>query len=225
MKVQSNHHNRPPTPAELEALRQFEASQRNGEALFHPQVAAGQPAPNCVAFFEETGRFAVTILEGHYTVEDGRWSRYQADDVQVPADNPLEACWQAAKSVRTALKRKLNLNAYVIAVPWFPDMEEDEDILDETRGRNVHPLFGDVDLARRLVKFPTEEELQTQLSALYIKREVAALRPDPAAPNQAPDQPALDLGDGRLVIQHVDVVNVYVNSGDVTVPPGDAASR
>ena len=92
MKVQSNHHNRPPTPAELEALRQFEASQRNGEVLFHPQVASGQPVPNYVAFFEETGRFAVTILEGHYAVEDGRWFRHQDDDAQVPADNPLEAC-------------------------------------------------------------------------------------------------------------------------------------
>ena len=214
MKVVKNNDNTQPlTLAEMEAIQQFEQSDRAGQALFRPRVAAGQPAPNCVALFEETGRFAVTILEGRYAVEDGRWYRYQANDVQTPVDNPLETSWQAAKSVRMALRRELDLNTYVIAVVWFPDMEEDEDILDEAGGRSVHLFFGHVDLAQRLVKLPKEDELQTQLSGRYIKREVAALQPDPAAAEVALDHPSLDIGDGGLVIQHVDVVNVYVNTG------------
>ena len=73
-----------------------------------------------------------------------------------PWTNPLEKAWQAAKSVRTELKRELDLNTYVIAVAWFPDMDEDEDILDEAGGRSVRLFFGQADLAQRLVDLPKE---------------------------------------------------------------------
>ncbi len=219
----TDNNNQPLTLAEVEAIQQFERSERDGLSVFHPQVAAGQPAPNCVAFFEETGRFAVTILEGRYSVEDGRWYRYQANDVQVPVDNPLEASWQAAKSVRTALKRELDLNTYVIAVAWFPDMEEDEDILDEAGGRSVHLFFGQVDLPPRLVNLPKEDELQTQLSARYIQREVAALQPDPAAAEAAPAEGPKPINGraGAMNIGRVETMNVYitVENGDVDDTP------
>ena len=159
--------NDPLTPAGLEARRQFEASPQDGQVLFHPKVADGQPAPNCVAFIEEVGRFAVTIMEGRYTVEDGQWFRPQADGAPLPIDNPLERAWQAAKAVRAELKRKLDLNTYVIAVAWFPDMDEDqgEDILDETGGSSVRLFFGQAGLAQRLANLPNESEVQAHLNA------------------------------------------------------------
>ena len=46
MKVVRNDNNQPLTPAEMVACQQFEQSEREGQALFQPQVAAGQPAPN-----------------------------------------------------------------------------------------------------------------------------------------------------------------------------------
>ena len=106
----------------MKACQQFEDSAQSGQVLFHPQVAAGQPAPNCVALFDEVGRFGVTILEGRYTVEDGQWFRHQADGARSAMDHPLERAWQAATSVRTELNRGLDINTYVIAVAWFPDM-------------------------------------------------------------------------------------------------------
>ena len=151
MKVIKNDNNNPLSPAEMKACQQFEASTQAGQVLFQPQVATGQPAPNCVALFDEVGRFSITILEGRYTLEDGQWFRHQADGARSPMDNPLEKAWQAAKSVRTELKRELDLNTYVIAVAWFPDMDEDEDILDEAGGRSVRLFFGQADLAQRLV--------------------------------------------------------------------------
>ena len=99
MKVARNDNNNPLSPAEMKACQQFEDSAQAGQVLFHPQVAAGQPAPNCVALFDEVGRFGVTILEGRYTVEAGQWFRHQADGARSPMDNPLERAWQAAKSV------------------------------------------------------------------------------------------------------------------------------
>ena len=163
MKVVKNDNNNPLSPAEIRACQQFEASTQAGQVLFQPRVAAGQPAPNCVALVDEVGRFGVTFLEGQCTVEDGQWFRRHADGARSPMDNPLEKAWQAAKSVRTELNRELGLNTYVIAVAWFPDMDEDEDILDEAGGRSVRLFFGQVDLAQRLVDLPKDDELQTHL--------------------------------------------------------------
>ena len=207
-----NSNNEPLTLAEMEALQQFEQSTRAGQALFHPQVAAGQPAPNCVAFFEEVGRFAITICEGRYSVENGRWFSHRANDVQMPVDNPLEGAWQAAKTVRTELKRELDLNTYVIAVVSFPDMAEDEGILEEAEGRSVHVLFGEVDLVQRLVKLPKEDELQTQLSARYIKREVAALSRSSAAAKPEPAETSSPAKGqvGALSIERVETMNVNI---------------
>lgn len=226
MKVAKNNdnNNRPLTPAELEAIRQFEQSERDGQAVFHPRVAAGQPAPNCVAFFEGIGRFAMTILEGLHTVENGRWSHQEADGAMTPVeDHPLEQAWQAAKAVRTALKRELDLNAYVIAVVWFPDMEEDEDILDEADGRSVHLFFGPVNLAQRLVNLPKEAELQTQLNRRYIKQEVAVLSPPSAVePEPAEGPKPVNGRAGAMNIGHVETMNVYItveNRDDDDTPP------
>ena len=220
MKVVKNDSNQTLTQAEMEACRQFKRSQRAGQALFRPLMDTSQPAPSWVAFLEGTGRFAVTILEGRHRVQGGRWWRHDENGVQTPIDNPLEQAWQAARAVRTQINRELELNTYVLSVVWFPDMEEDEDILDEAYGRSVHLCFGEVDLAQRLVQLPSEDQLQTHLSRRYIQREVAALSRSAAAEKAtaleqatAPETAALEISDGRLVVQHADVVNVYVSAG------------
>ena len=214
MKVVKNDNGNPLSPAESRACRQFEASAQAGQVLFHPQVAAGQPAPSCVALFEGVGRFGVTILEDRYTVEAGQWFRHQADGARSPIENPLERVWQAAKAIRTELKEQLAINTYVIAVAWFPDMDEDEDedILDEADGRSVRLLFGQADPAQRLASFPGDDELQTHLSRRFIKRELEVLSPAPAVETPPPDgEPqSLDGRAGALTFQQVDTVNIYV---------------
>ena len=103
----------------------------------------------------------------------------------------MEKAWQAAKAVREELNRKLDLNTYVIAVAWFPDMDEDEDILDEAGGRKVSLLFGQADLAQRLANLPKDGQLQTHLSRRYIQREVGVLSraPDVETPAPAGEEP------------------------------------
>ena len=212
MEVVRNNNNNPLSPAEMEACQQFEASTQTGQVLFRPQVAAGRPAPNCVALLDGVGRFGVTILEGQCTVEDGQWFRRHADGARPRMDNPLERAWQAATSVRTELKRELDLSTYVIAVAWFPDMDEDEDILDEASGRSVRLFFGQADFAQRLVNLPKDYELQTQLSRRFIKREVEVLSRAPAVETPAPAEEPQPVNGraGALTFQRVDTVNIYV---------------
>ena len=212
MKVVKNDNNKPLSPAEMKACQQFEDSAQAGQVLFQPQVAAGQPAPNCVALLDEVGRFGLTILEGRYTVEAGQWFLHQADGARSAMEYPLERAWQAAKSVRTELNRELDLNTYVIAVAWFPDMDEDEDILDEVGGRSVRLFFGQADLAQRLVDLPKANELQPQLSRRYIQQEVGILSRAPAVETPPPDEEPQSVNGraGALTFQHVDTVNIYV---------------
>ena len=208
-----NDNDNPLSPAEMKACQQFEASPLAGQVLFHPQVADGKPTPNCVAFLEEVGRFGVTIMEDRYTVEGRQWIRHQADGARSPIYKPLEGVWQAAKAVREELNRKLDIGAYVIPVAWFPDMDEDEDILDEVGDSKVRLLFGQADLAQRLVHLPKGDELRPNLSHRYIKREVKVLSPASAVETPAPagEKPQSVKGRaGALTFQHVDTVNIYV---------------
>ena len=224
MRVAKNENNHPLTPTEMVVCRQFEQSDQEGQALFHPQVADSQPAPDCVAFFKEVGRFGITILEGQYSVEGGQWFRHDEGSGRTPIDNPLEGAWQAAKAVRTALKEELEIGAYVIPVVWFSGMEEDEDVLDEASGRSVRVLFAQDEMVQRLVNIPKGVELQGHLSSLYIKREVAVLSPAAVLVGPAPageSQP--DEGrPGAITFQRVETVNIYVtvvNGGIGDAPP------
>ena len=201
----------------MEAIQQFEASHR-----------AGQAAPTCMVFCEEVGRFGITILEGRYSVEEARtedeqWCRHEADGMRTPIDNPLEGAWQAAAEVRKEFKRKLDLNLYTIAVAWFPDMDEDEDILDAADGSSVRPIFGRDELVQRLADLPKDDELQTQLSGRYIKKEVAALSRSSAAVT-APSEdvsPSVKGRVGALVLERVETVNIYITITIVNGSDGD----
>ena len=226
MKVVKNDNKNPLTLAETEACQQFEQSQRAGEALFRPQVAAGRPTPDCIAFFEEVGRFCITALEGPHSVEDGDWYHHESDGTRTGIDgDPLEVVWQAAASVRTALEPELGFQPYAIAVAWFPDMDEDEAIVNAAKGRGVRPLFGQTELPQRLVRLPKDAELQPKLSRRYIKQEVAALNRSAAAVDPEPSEdsaPAVKGRVGALVLERVETVNIYVtivNGGDGDDPP------
>ena len=226
MKVVKNNDNNPEplTLAELEACQQFEQSDRAGQALFHPVVAAGQPAPNCVVFLERIGRFGITALPGQWSAAHDQRVCREADDTDTDSDDALEYAWQAGQEVLHELQRKLDRRLYTFAVAWFPDMESDQGIIDATGGRGVYVLFGQEELIQRLVNLPDEKKLQTQLSSRYIKQEVAALLspsaevpPEPA--NPAPTVPGKA---GWMNVGPVETVNLYitiVTGGEDDVPP------
>ena len=210
------------TRSELEALAQFQASDRGGQAVFRPWVGPDSPAPHCVALLEGLTRIAATYLDGEYSVKDG----YRDDEGTVtPIDDVLEGCWQAAMAVRARLKRELEINAYVVAAAVFANMEPDDSILAAAASRGTRVLFGLDDHVERLAALPGEQDLQHPLRARYIPNDAAALsrQPDPAAAE--PETASLDVADGRVVIQ-ADTVHVHItivatpNGGDglPTVP-------
>ena len=152
---------------------------------------------------------------GQYAVEDEDWYRRDADGNANPVSDLIEETWQAAKAIRMALKEGLGIGAYVIPVLVFADMSPDAGIMEAAQGRGVRVFFGAGGVVQRLADLPDEEQLQTHLHGGFIRKEVATLSRSSERGATPPEQASLEFGDERLVIQHVDVVNVYVNTDGV----------
>ena len=199
------------TPAQREALAQFEASARLGQVVFHPWVGPNTPAPHCVALPEGLTRIAVTYLDGEYWVEDGQWYRRDDKGAATPIDDMLEPCWQAAMAVRSRLSKEKGINAYVVGVAVFTDMEPDASIMAAAANRGARVLFGMDDHVERLAGLPEEKDLKHPLKARYIPDDVAVLsrRPEGAEAVVEPETASLDVGDGSVVIHagavHIDI--------------------
>ena len=199
VKTDNNNHKRAMTPVELEALAQFEASERKGQAVFHPWVGPDSLGPHWVVLPEDLTRIAVTYLDGEYWVEDGQWYRRDDGGTVTPIGDVLERCWQAAMAVRSWLKKVRGIKAYVVSAAVFTTMESDESILAAAANRSTRVLFGMDDHVERLAALPGEQDLQYPLQASDIPYDAEALSRQPAAAGE-PETASLDVGDGPVVI-------------------------
>ena len=198
------------TLAELEALAQFEASDRKGQAVFHPWVGPDSLAPHYVVLPEGLTRIVVTHVDGEHWVEDGQWYRRDDEGTVTSVGNVLERCWQAAMAVRSWLKKVRGIKAYVVSAAVFTTMESDESILAAAANRSTRVLFGMDDHVERLAALPGEQDLQHPLQARYIPDDAEALSRPPATAAAEPETASLDVGDGRVVI-HAGTVHVHVH--------------
>lgn len=212
MEVIKNDNKQPLTLAQVEFCNQLEQSDRSGQALWAPRVDGDQPAPDCLVSIEEICRFAVMLPEVRYSGDGDDWSCHDADGNAISESALIEQAWEAAKAVRMTLKEALGIRTYVIPVIIFNDMAPDAGILAAAQGRAVKVLFGDGDgdLVRTLVNLPDEPQLQTHLSMGFIQKEMKVLGRDHAREAKPSEANSLELAGGKLVIQHVDVVNIYI---------------
>ena len=216
------------TRAQLEFLRMLEQSGRPGQALWHPQVAGGYPAPDCLVVMDKTCSFAITFLDGRWTVDHGDWWRSGDAPANTPMENPLETAWQSSQGVREALKGQTGMGCYIIPVVNFIDMERDAGIQQAVHDRGVRILWGVQHSVDSLTDLLNEGQLQPHLEDSIIERQIAALRRQPRHETPTPVTAGLDLDAGQLVIQHVDVVNIYVTAGSggaVGLAPTDDGSQ
>ena len=216
---------RPLTMAETEAYAQFEASDRAGHVVFHPQVAPGKPAPDAVAFLKDFTRLAITYVPDRYRVQGDRWSRLEDDGKETPIDdNPLELAWHAAMAVKRRIEQGRDRGAWVVPVAVFVNMEPDDGIREAEAQSGSRVLFGLCDHVEALVSVLGKRDLQYPLTGRDIAEEVTALSRQSEATDPEPPTAYVDLGDvGRqLGIPKVDIridtVNIYVT---IASPGGD----
>ena len=208
------------TPAQREALAQFKASARLGQAVFHPWVGPNTPAPHCVVLPEGLTRIAVTYLDGAHWVEDGQWYRCDDKGTETPIDDVLEGCWQSGVAVRSWLNKEKGIKAYAVAVAVFPSMEPDASIMAAASNRGARVLFGMDDHVERLAGLLGEKDLKHPLEGRYISDDAAVLSRRPGAATVEPETASLDVDDGSVVI-HAGAVHIDLNLHFTITLPDD----
>ena len=224
MKVVKTDENRPMTLKDLEVCRQFEQSDRSGQALWWPLMAPGDPAPDCLALLEGNGRYALTFLHDQWSVRGGEWYHHTEEGAVTPMGNVREAAWEAAMSVKDRLTEERG--CYVIPVMVFTDMAPDPDILEEMRGSKVRLLWGLEDLAARLADLPDGDQVQKQLGKRFISREVGVLSRPPAAarPAQEPKAATLTVSGGAVTVRDGDELHIDIHLHFTITLPDDGDS-
>ena len=180
LKTVNANPDQPLSGAEQNAWDQFRASDRNGQALFHPWVHPQDAKPHCVVFLQGIGRLVVQFMPGLYRLRDDQWLSQEATGANFPLPDPLQEIWRSANAVRNVLKPGPDVGIYAIPVLVFPDMGPDAGILAEAQRRKVRVLFGASDLVSDLVDLPSEAEMRPDFNSRYIEEEVQLLmrRPD-----------------------------------------------
>lgn len=212
--------------AELRAMGQFKASDREGTALWRPGVTGNSPSPDCVVFIHRIGRVAVTFLSGDYQVEDGGWYHRAGDGEVVGVDDPLENAWQAAMAVRADIIRDFDFGGFVLPVAVFSDMDPDATILETMGHRGVKILWGLDHLVERIVDQLPENKRTANLIAKYVQKDLRVLskNPKPYQPD-SPEEVEVDLTSGELNIHGPSSVVINVASGAEVVINVNALSE
>ena len=204
----------PLSAAELEAMAQFEASDRDGTALWRPRVSGDAPAPDCVIFVHKIGRFAIRFLSGNYSAEDGKWYHRSNDGEHSAVGDPMERVWQAAMAVKEEVTRHYDFGCYILAVAVFPDMELDQALVAAKGRRAVKMLWGTNDLVERIIQQLEESKRRPTLSAEYVEKDIQALTQGRVLDNVgSPEEVEVDLESGELHVHSPKRVVINVASG------------
>ena len=209
-----------------EISKLFEASDRAGLVLWHPEVDTGEPAPDAVVFFQKHCRLAVTFVPSICAIEGKNWKAMDSSG-GVDLKNPIDQAWRAGEAVRKTIKKCIGIGTYVIPVVVFLNMAENADIKASLGRSQVKLVWQIEELVERCAALPEEHQLQPQLNTDFIEEETLALGwpPDeasPTAPDAAAERPAdlsdLALANRPVVFQHVDHVTINL------ILPGDGSS-
>ena len=207
----------PKRQAELAVYRDLEASMIPGVALY-----GARPGPNGVEmdfalWLESIARFVLEVKGGRYFLDGGEWFLEGPGGAMLKS-SPLMQAWDNAMALRNFLCERLGRRhkPFVISTVVFPDMEPDPDIEALTAGSKTHVLWGAGDIAGRLANIAAEVQVKFPPAALDIQRETALLLPGTAgaeaASPSAGDGERGRLDDRQVIIEHVDVVNVYTTA-------------
>ncbi len=216
--------------AELRVYDQLVNSPQSGHALYEVKPINTAPELDFAVWIKGVGCFGIQVKGGQNSVAGARWLLHTVEGTE-PVPCPIQRTWDAALSIKAAVKRRLGRRMYVLPVLIFPDMLPDPEIqrVVDSDGR-VSLLWGEQDLVNRLMALPEVEQVYNPPDAGQILAEVAAVRPagdlnaaaEPGrgtnnAERYRPDAEQvssaelgpMDMTARQVIIQRVEVVNVY----------------
>ena len=202
--------NDPMRAAELRVYQEIARSEVPGQSLYQVNAYPNAPELDVLVALEGVAYVCVGIKGGVYRMtNDGRWFLRTAFAWQ-RTPSPLEETWLAAISVHDALMKSLNLNIFVIAVLVFPDMDRDPAIDQAAANDKVRVQWGTDNLVEGMAAIARTRTVNRPPTAGQIARVTEFFMPGLGMPPEPePPPPAMEIAGRQLIIQHVDVMNVY----------------
>ena len=202
--------NDPMRQAELRVYQELARSEVPGQALYQVNAYPNAPEVDALVALERVAYVCAGIKGGFYKLtNDGEWFLRTAFGWQ-KTPCPLKQTWLAAISVHDSLQKSLNLNIFVVAVLVFPDMDRDPAIDNATASDKVRVLWGTDDLVNGMAGIARTRTINCPPDAGQIARVIEFFMPGlGTAPEPAPAPAAMEIAGRQLIIQHVDVMNVY----------------
>ena len=117
--------------AELRVYNELANSPHSGHALYEVKPINSAPELDFAVWIKGVGCFGIQVKGGQHSVAGGRWLLHTVDGTE-PVPCPIRRTWDAALSIKTAVKRRLGRRMYVVPVLLFPDMLPDPEIREAT---------------------------------------------------------------------------------------------
>ena len=165
----------PKRQAEAAVFDALAGSDRCGHALYEWGAPDRPHRTDFALWLENTGRFAIEVKGGQYTLDSDRWLLHTPDGGLDAKGSPLQQADDAAMDLRNEIYRNTSFKVFVVPVVVFPDMVLDPAIERCAQRTNVRVIWGTEHLLADLEAVARRIVVDHPPRASYIKNEVRAI--------------------------------------------------
>ena len=194
-----------------------------GLAIYGAKANPEAPEVDFALWLQKEARLSMEVKAAPYTLEDGNWVLHSVNGPEVVGSPVLQAR-DSAMAFRDAVKESLGRKVFVFAVLIFPDMDPDQNLIDQAARHKVHTLFGTGELGDRLLAIASSQEIFLPPTASHIQEEAEMFIPGVRYPvgtevrrtdRGATPSADMDILARQVVIQNAGVVNIYTTGEQV----------
>ena len=189
-----------------------------GLAIYSGKLGPGIPEVDFSLWLQQEARAAMEVKAGPYSLKCGELILHSPNGSEV-VDCPIIQARDSAISIKDAVKESLRRRVFMLAFLIFPDMDPDPDIIELASRQKVNVIFGSRGIVDEVVRVAKAEKIFRPPAASHIQEEAELFIPGIKYPTMGNavshgDSPAasrsrMDVATHQIIIQHVDVVNLY----------------
>ena len=212
----------PRRQGELRIYGDIASSPVPGLAIYGGKAGPEVPEGDFQIWLQKEARASAELKAGNYSFSLGEWTLCSINGREV-VDSPVIQARDSAISIRDTVRKSLRRKVFVLAFLIFPDMDPDEAIIKEASRQRVHVIFGSRGIVGEILRVAAAEEIIMPPTASHIQEEAELFVPGIQYPKPTADMPPaerttarreeMDLTVHQVIIQHVDVVNLYTVTG------------